>query len=89
MNIKTIKTINNHMAKKPKKTAQIASIVTNVNYQLALWYHSQEYKKGLCEMLTDILHTANSYHGFMFLPNKEEDIQVDGKGFYDRKYFIS
>jgi hypothetical protein len=76
------------MAKKPKKTAQIVSIVIHVNYQLSLWHHSQEYKKALCEMLTDILHTANSYRGFMFLSSIEDDIKVDGKGFYDRKYFI-
>ena len=42
------------MNKKPKKTAQIVSIVTHVNYQLSLWHHSQEYKKGLCEMLDTI-----------------------------------
>jgi|GWRWMinimDraft_12_1066020.scaffolds.fasta_scaffold12539_2 hypothetical protein len=77
------------MNKKPKKTAQIVAIVTRVNYQLSLWHHSQEYKKGLCEMLTDILHTANSYRGFMFLSNIEEYTRVDGKLFYDRKYFIA
>jgi hypothetical protein len=76
------------MNKKPKKTAQIVAIVTRVNYQLSLWHHSQEYKKGLCEMLTDILHTTNNYRGFMFLSSIEDDIKVDGKGFYDRKYFI-
>ena len=39
-------------------------------------------------MLTDILNTTNNYRGFMFLSSIEDDIQVDGKGFYDRKYFL-
>ena len=75
------------MNKKPKNTAQIVSIVTHVNYQLSLWHHSQEYKKGLCEMLDTILNKANSYHGFMFLNNNE--IEIHEKRFYDRKYFLA
>jgi len=75
------------MAKKSKKTAQIVAIVTRVNYQLALWHHSQEYKKGLCEMLEDILNTTNNYRGYMFLSNDE--IEIHEKKFYDRKYFLA
>ena len=77
--------INGDMAK--KKTIKVQETLDYANYQLGRTdeYATKEFKEGVIVMIEQILHLTDNYNGFMFINNKDSDVNT--LGYVSRKYF--
>lgn len=72
---------------KQRKTFQVSEFKDYVNDCLKRTddYATKEFKSGLCLALETVLHNSGNYEGFHFLDN--DNCEVEGTGYYDRKYY--
>jgi len=68
-----------------RKTIEVLEMLNSANRKLARVdeFATQEFKAGICNMISEILYKTDNYHGFIFL---YPDQEVGSPNYYSRHY---